>query len=185
MKILAALLAVMAYSFTFIPGTGAENMKTLTMHTLTGEEANYDVATRRMSVMIVDRETLYTVERPWLPNLAAPNGVGGGVPNESAVPLGEYDLVLRNSPSQGWQWHLVNPELHVHLAADDRQHDWERFSCMFHVANYVHQVIGCIAPGESLWESADHGLSVGHSGNALRVIKEYLAGEREAKLRII
>jgi hypothetical protein len=161
-------------------------MKTITIHTLAGEEAHYNVSVKRLGVMVVGRKTLFTVERPFLPNTSAPDGVGGGVPFESSVPTGEYDLVLRNSPSKGRQWHFYNPALHVYLEQDDREHEWERFSTMFHVANHVKNVVGCCGPGMILHNfGGTNGLGVGQSGNALKYLKSYLEGESAARLRIV
>lgn len=159
--------------------------KTLTMHTLSPEEGNYDPSGRRLSVIVVQREALFTIEQPWIPNVAAPDGVGGGLPNHSAVPLGEYDLVLRDSPTRGLQWHLVNTDLHVFLEKQDRQYSWQRYSCMLHTANYVKDVGGCIGPGLRLADiDGDGGVDVASSAAALLKIKQYLDGERVAKLRI-
>ena len=136
-------------------------------------------------MMVIERKTLYTIERPWIPNRVAPDGVGGGIPFESAVALGDYDLVLRASPSKGEQWHFYNPELHVYLEEDDRDHEWERYSTMFHVSNHVRNVVGCIGPGSVLYDfGGDDGLGVGSSGDALKHLKRYLDGETKATLRI-
>jgi hypothetical protein len=161
-------------------------MKTLTIHTLSGEEAKYNTSEKRLGVMVVGRETLFTIEKPFKPNVLAPDGVGGGVPFESSVPLGEYDMVLRHSPSKGVQWHFYNPALHVYLEKDDREYNWERFSTMFHIANHVDNVVGCCGPGLSLHNfGGTKGLGVGQSGKALKHLKAYLEGESKARLRIV
>ena len=161
-------------------------MKTITIHTLSGEEANYNVSEKRLGVMVVGRKTLFKVERPFLPNATAPDGVGGGVPFQSSVPLGEYELVLRNSPSKGLQWHFYNPALHVYLEKDAMEYDWERYSTMFHIANHVKNVVGCCGPGMKLHNfGGANGLGVGQSGDALKYLKSYLDGESAARLRIV
>jgi len=180
------LIMVMIGCLLFSPVYAGSDMKEITIHTLTGEEAGYDESTQRMGVMVLNRKALFTIEQPWLPNLNAPDSVGGGIPYRSAVPPGEYDLVLRDSPSRGVQWHFVNTDLHVYLEKQDRKHDWERFSCMFHTANYVNDVGGCIGPGSSLADiNADGTVDVANSGRALLAIKRYLDGESLARLRIV
>lgn len=161
-------------------------MKTVTIHTLSGEEANYDQATRRIGVMIIERSTIFTVEKPWLPNTAAPDQVGAGIPFKSAVPIGNYDLIMRDSPSKGEHWHFYNPELGVFLEQTDCTEEWHRYSTMFHVGNFVRNVVGCAAPGLALrdWGGSD-GLGVSSSARALQLLEGYLAGEERAQLRII
>lgn len=144
------------------------------IHTLTAEEADYDPASRRMGLVMIGRSLFYTIECPWIPYTYAPDGQGGGKPNESSVPVGEYQLVLRDSPTHGRRFHLYNPELHVYVFSEDREHEWERWGCMIHAANYVRQIEGCIAPGLSLWPNETEGLSVGSSQDALEAIEKYL-----------
>ena len=179
--IIAMILAV----FAPISFAETEAMKTLTMHTLSGEEANYNTAEKRLSVMVISRQTIYTIERPWLPNQAAQDGIGVGVPFESSVPLGEYDLVLRQSPSKGLQWHFYNPDIGLYLTQAECSEPWHRYSTMFHVANYVRDVVGCAGPGYGLHDfGGSNGLGVSRSGDALKMLKAYLEGEERAKLVI-
>ena len=157
----------------------------LTIHTLTGAEAAYDPTKSRLGVIVIPRQALLTIERPWLPNPKAPDGKGAGTPNKSCVPIGEYDLVLSNSPSEGMQWHLLNPDLGVFVSPQDCTESWHRWGCMFHPANYVYQLEGCIAPGLGLGDiNGDGVIDVESSRAALVKIKGYLEGETTAKLRI-
>lgn len=184
--LLICALAVLPINAATIGGEGPI-MKELHLITLTGEnnDIGYDESTRRLGNLIVGNDTLCTVEKPFVPCLEAPDSIGGGKPFESSVPLGEYDLVLRESPSKGWQWHFVNPDLHVFLEADDREHDWQRYSTMIHTGNYVRSVVGCIAPGRRIINFGDpDGFGVQSSAVAMRIIKDYLHGESEAKLFI-
>lgn len=186
MKIINLVLVALALLVAFSTYAGDTMLKTITIHTLTGEEANYDESKRRVGFMVIRRQTLYTIEKPWLPNPEAPDKVGGGIPYKSAVPLGDYVLVLRDSPKKGMQWHFYNPDLNVFLEEADMQHDWQRFSTMFHIANYVKNVVGCVGPGTRLYDfGGTKGFGVSSSATALGILKSYLEGEHEAKLRII
>lgn len=164
------------------------SMKTITIQTMSGEDPAYDVTEKRIGKIEAEGLPfpLYTIEKPFIPNPDAPDQIGGGVPYKSAVPLGEYDLVLRDSPRHGEQWHFVNPDLHVYLEKDDREEDWERFSTMFHVANTASNVVGCIGVGAHVHDfGAVHGLGVSSSALGIHTLKEYLKGETKAKLIIV
>lgn len=163
-------------------------MKKIIIHRLGPDEiAPLDMQLRTFGVMVLPRfggtppHVLHTLERAWLPHQVG----RGGEPNNSCVPLGTYDLVRRVSPKHHEQWHLVNPDLDVFLLPDDRQHDYQRWGCMFHPANYWHQLKGCIAPGKSFWwANSRERLAVGSSGAALAIIDAYLEGETAAQLEV-
>lgn len=162
-------------------------VKTLTMRILTSEECGHDDTTRRIGSMVVKRHAIFTIEKPWVPNPDAPDGIGGGVPFESCVPKGEYELVHRYSPSkQGNRWHFHNPDLHVYLGQSDMEHDWERYGCMIHIASMVQNVVGDIGPGLRMHDFGEQGgLGVASSAVAMDVISNYLLGETTARLRIV
>lgn len=97
-------------------------------------------------LFIPSETTLATIELPWLPSLNA--GDKGGVKGKSCVPLGAYRLVPHQSKKHGRTWALVNHELDVeHYPGDDNDPDADRETCLFHIANYVTDLLGCIGPG--------------------------------------
>ena len=69
-------------------------------------------------------QNLYTLERPWLNN----------EPFVSCIPDGEYTCARFNSPNHG-------PTFQVMGVPD-------RTLILFHVANFVHELQGCIALGD-------------------------------------
>ena len=162
-------------------------MKTLLLQTLSPDviDFDFDPAEKRVGVMVVGSKALFTIEKPFIPNSEAPGGVGGGKPNVSAVPLGEYAMVQRKSPSKGLQWHFYNPALHVFLDWADMQYPWQRFSTMFHIGNYSRSVEGCCGLGVRLanFGGAD-GLGVSQSGAAMTYFNDFMEGETEARLII-
>jgi len=89
-----------------------------------------------------DEDYVYTLERPWVP------GVPGGLPFESCVPDGEYDLIPHTRPKGGGQvLALQNAALHVYYTKQERGDNPGRYLILIHAANYVEEVAGCIAPG--------------------------------------
>lgn len=87
---------------------------------------------------------LCTIELPWVPSETCKGGAKG----KSCVPPGDYQLVPHNTPKKPFTWALVNHDLDVvHFEGDDGDPDPDRATCLIHVANYAHQLLGCIAPG--------------------------------------
>lgn len=139
------------------------------------EVIGFEPGSRRICELFCGDHTLYTIERPWIPNTDAPDGLGAGKPHYSCVPYGIYDLVLRKSPQFGEQYHLVNPELGVFLNPEDREHDWQRYWCMLHPANFWYSVQGCIGPGKAMLDfGAESGWGVTGSVSALAIINDHL-----------
>ncbi len=64
----------------------------------------------------------YTVERPWLDNVA----------NESCIPEGEYTVKMTNSPRFGPTYEVKNVPGRTHI--------------LFHKGNTVKDSLGCILP---------------------------------------
>lgn len=90
--------------------------------------------------------TLCTIERPWIPSTTC----RGGAKYISCVPPGRYQLVRHDTVKKPRTWALVNPDLDVlHNEGDDHDPDPDRTDCLLHVANFAHQLEGCIAPGLS------------------------------------
>lgn len=86
----------------------------------------------------------HTIERPWIAGLNP-----GGMPFESCVPDGIYQLVPHTRPSGRKVVALVNPDLGVWYQKEDRPNPWGRYLVLIHSGNYVENVVGCIAPGET------------------------------------
>lgn len=134
-------------------------------------EANAPMGT--MGELYIDGEfKCYTIEQPWRQNR----------PFISCVPPGEYNLVPFYSPKYGQTLALENTELDVFVLKDDREFDYQRYVCLFHAANWSHQLQGCIAPGVDITWGEDHGhkrnIMVTSSRSALNEILPYLEGER-------
>jgi hypothetical protein len=110
----------------------------LTLH----RESQHDDCT--LGILSVGALRLCTIERPWVPSATNSGGAKGG----SCVPPGVYKLVRHDSPKHPKTWALVNHDLDVvHYEGDDRDPDEDRATCLIHVANYAHQVEGCIGVG--------------------------------------
>jgi Family of unknown function (DUF5675) len=88
-----------------------------------------------------DHESLFTLERPWRP------GLPGGMPFESCVPDGSYELIPHRRPNGDSVFALRNPDLGVYYTEAERGENSGRYLILIHSANFVEQVVGCIAPG--------------------------------------
>lgn len=89
-----------------------------------------------------DGDFLATLERPWI------GGPHGGMPFESCVPDGEYELLRHRRPKGGGEvYALRNPDLGVYYTKQERGDRDGRYLICIHAANWVEQVVGCIAPG--------------------------------------
>ena len=86
---------------------------------------------------------IYTVERPWVPR----DDCRGGVPFESCIPEGEYEVRRFTRRNGDLSWVLVNDSLGVYERKEDRPRATDRYSCLIHPGNTVEDVVGCIAPG--------------------------------------
>ncbi len=81
--------------------------------------------------MLLDGQTLYSIEQPWRDNA---EGI-------SCVPEGTYALIPYQSPKHGATWYLQNHDLGVGAAGEHRSY------CELHSANWARQLEGCIALG--------------------------------------
>jgi len=81
----------------------------------------------------------YTIEQPWRENRRF----------VSCVPVGEYALIPFESTKYGKTFALSNAELNV-VPTHAEANDGERYACLFHSANWSHQLQGCIAPGKDI-----------------------------------
>lgn len=82
-----------------------------------------------LSVVTVDGQTFHGIERPWLDNR----------PLESCIPTGQYALVPYSSTKYPDVWAFVGGTVGVARG--------ERYNCLIHIANYVHDVVGCLGLG--------------------------------------
>ena len=121
---------------------------------------------------------IYTVEKPWLPST---DGLPGGQPFESCVPVGRYDLVPFDSPKHPDCWALENELLGVSVA--NQRPTVPRYACLIHKANWPKDVQGCIGPGLSLQHIYGE-LGVGSSGDAMDGLRLLLADDEPHTLTI-
>ncbi len=88
-----------------------------------------------------------TLERPWIP------GAGlGGLKGRSCIPAGEYRLLPYDSEAHPRVWALHAPHLDVYRdpsAVPVNKTAFARTCVLIHVANYVHELRGCIAIGKT------------------------------------
>lgn len=131
-----------------------------------------------------DTLRLRTIERPWIPN---PNGAKGGKPWESCVPDGTYVLSPWTRPDGDKVFILYSPKLGVYRTPDEHEPDHGRNLILIHVANWVDQVAGCIAPGVARVPMERHGRmqqAVANSGAAMSMLRTWLGSERSHTLWI-
>jgi len=125
-----------------------------------------------MGSLTFDSVALYTIERPWLPTDP------GGMPEESCVPAGRYDLVTHIRRNGDIVRALVNPGLGVYYLKGDRPNSVGRYLILIHAANWVHQIVGCIAPGYGR-----KGKMVTNSRKAMSLLMNWLSDD-EAEIVI-
>lgn len=106
--------------------------------------------------------TSMSLERGWLDNK----------PNESCVPVGEYDCVLEYSPRfKKDLWELKGVP--------------NRSECKFHASNYWNQLNGCIALGDTAENiGRDFRLDVTNSGKTMDTFHRLLRNEKQIKVII-
>ena len=92
--------------------------------------------------LTVDGFSVYTIEQPWR---EGPNP--GGEPFRSCIPDGDYALVPFTRPNGDKTFAFVNEVLGVFLEPPDGP---GRYLCLLHPGNYVHDVQGCVAPGDAM-----------------------------------
>lgn len=90
---------------------------------------------------IENEHVLFTLERAWRP------GPAGGMPFESCVPDGSYQLIPHTRPNGDAVLALRNPDLGVYYTEQERGGRPGRYLILIHAANIVAEVVGCIAPG--------------------------------------
>ena len=107
------------------------------------ERYNYAETETEGRLYLSDDEYLYTLERPWI------GGVPGGMPFESCVPDGEYELIPYNRSNGDNVFALRNPDRGVYLSQAEKGDSPGRYKILIHSANFVDEVVGCVAPGVS------------------------------------
>jgi hypothetical protein len=125
-----------------------------------------------LGALYAGEHKLFSLERPWLPS--AP----GGKPRESCIPAGLYDLIPHTRPNGDKVLALINPGLAVFYIDSDRPSGIGRSLILIHVANYVREVIGCIAPGMAHTRTNTEDMVTG-SADAMRAIMDYAPDEIE------
>ena len=96
---------------------------------------------------------LWTIERPWIPNLEAPATAvygGGGTPRVSCVPDGLYRLTPHASERHPGTFQLVNEGNFVYRDTLPAGQSWGRTGILIHAANQADELEGCIAPGSQV-----------------------------------
>jgi len=93
-------------------------------------------------------------------------------PNESSVPVGEYDCVLEYSPRFKKElWELKGVP--------------NRSECKFHASNFWNQLNGCIALGDTAENiGRDFRLDVTNSGDTMNTFHRLLRNEKQIKVII-
>jgi hypothetical protein len=87
---------------------------------------------------------LETLELPWRADPVLPCGL----PRESCLPEGHYELALHDSALHPRTFCLVSRELGVyHMPSDIPQECGGRTCCLIHVANFTSELEGCIGVG--------------------------------------
>ncbi len=125
--------------------------------------------TETMGVLTFGGKTLQTIERPWI------STDPGGKSRESCIPAGRFLLRPHARRNGDVVVALVNPGHAVYYLDEDRP-NVGRFLILIHSANWVHQIMGCIAPGKTRTQS-DQGMMVTSSRSAMRQIMEYIDGD--------
>ena len=104
---------------------------------------------------------LRTVELPWLNNER----------RISCIPAGRYMAKVHHSPRFGWALWLQDVP--------------GRSEILVHTANFVRQLLGCIAPGLYHTDIDYDGIiDVASSGDAMKIIETYMKGLRDIEIEI-
>ena len=110
----------------------------------------------------------YTLERPW--NNNRPDDPKTPQNESSCVPTGTYIIRLDYSPKH-------KRELY------ELQNVSGRHEVQIHAANWIHELLGCIALGRAI-EDFGGGKGVTHSAKTLESFMQAMEGDREATLII-
>lgn len=105
----------------------------------------------------------HTVEKPWLSNQ----------PSISCIPPGDYRLKHYSSTKHPSSFSLENENLGVSLYGDTI-----RTAILIHIANFEHELLGCIAPGLELhpntWGVAKSKLAMGELKKLITTAEDWI-----------
>lgn len=124
------------------------------------------------------KNILATIEQEWRDDPDRP----GGESNNSCVPNGTYKLIPHTRPDGKHVVALVNEKLGVYYLEEDLPPQGGRFLILCHIANWSHNVVGCIGPGIGKANSSQ-GPMVTSSAAAMKRLMDYI-GDDEAELKI-
>lgn len=138
-----------------------------------------------LGVMRVNDTRFQTIERPWIPNLY---GGHSGEKFISCIATGLYRVERFTRPSGERAFRLSCPELDVYRDDDEvLQAGKEPRACrtlvLMHIANYVHDVIGCIGVGEERKFVGGRWM-VTKSKQSMARLREIIGTDLDIKLRI-
>lgn len=138
-----------------------------------------------LGLLFVGELQLTTIERPWIPFVAINERESkGGAKGVSCVPIGLYKLVRHNTEAHPNTWALVNRDLDVVHLPGDSDNPNSRTAVLIHVANWAHELRGCIAPGIRTEVDASGRYMVKDSGIAMRKIQDRLPWTDEHEISI-
>lgn len=123
--------------------------------------------------------TLCTIEQEWRED---PIRLGGES-NNSCVDVGKYRLIPHTRPDGKEVVALINEDLGVYYLAGDRPDEGGRYLILIHIANWRHNVIGCIGPGIGKRRHTAKGPMVTSSKAAMKKLMDYIDGD-DAELEI-
>jgi hypothetical protein len=134
----------------------------------------------QFGVMIVEGYPIVTIERPWLPEPGYPAGKS----MISCIPKGEYEIKKEYSTKyKKNMYYLENKELGVFAKQSPSNEKWHRTNCMFHVANWVGEINGCIAAGTRI-EKKKGEYAISESTPAVARLYQYL-DKQNGRLSIV
>lgn len=117
---------------------------------------------------------IYTLELPWIPSQEAL----GGKNDISCIPNGEYTLSEHHRQNGDRVLLLMNHALGVYKFQEHRV-SGGRFLIEVHVANYLKELLGCIAPGRTRTAGR-----VWRSNAAMeRILHAFDAGDRTLRIQ--
>lgn len=136
-----------------------------------GSVREWDIPQRRYE----DDHTaqVYSIERPWLDN----------APNVSRIPNGIYSVIPWVSPSKGAVWALIGGGVSPHK--EDVPDRADRWGVLIHVANYPHNVEGCLGLGDKYAEKTKTDRpcpAVWNSKHTIEKFREIVHGEAQFML---
>lgn len=115
-----------------------------------------------------------SIERPWVPDQLGKGGSKG----RSCVPVGEYQLLPHDTEAHPHVWAMVNPALDVYHYPGEvpvAKLGYARTAVLIHVANYVHELRGCIAIGKTRARVGDQWM-VRNSRDAINELRSAATG---------